>query len=990
MHEAPTGTVTLIFTDIQGSTMLWDTIGDEFLLALELHNLLVRQCLHQHNGYEVKTEGDAFMVAFVSASAATRFCLDVQLSLQNADWPAFLLEQSQVKAICGPSECGGFVGLRVRMGVHTGQPRCETDVLTGRMDYFGSDVNRTARVAALAQGGQILISNSAWKGMGGAPHDCLVEDLGVHGLSGLREPEHLRSLLPTRLNRRRFSVLGASREKRTNLHPGSDSFVGRKEEIKELDSRLVGGESRLVSLVGAGGAGKTRLSCSYGFSRQRHFPGGVWFCDLAETHDGLGILRAVGGAIGVPLTGQNPDMQLETWLRGRGNILLILDNFEQVVDCAPSTVSRWLDEVPRLRVLATTRIRLRIPLEEPLFIDPLPVHEAVLLFSDRAREHRSDFQLTDDNRQAVTEIVERLDCMSLAIELAAARMGVLSAADLLKRLSTRFKLLRNQHRDQAERQATLRGAIDWSWNLLKPWEKLALAQCSVFHGGFTTVDAEQVLNLDAFPEAPWAMDVLQSLLDQSLLRRTHPFPGHVRLGLYESVAEYARERLTDPASVTGPDGAALCGPDAARDRQIAHARWYGAITGRIAEQSLSTVQLLSQEWDNLIAGQGYALIEADSMAIRNCTLSANMLLERQGPFLPALSLLQAGVDSVALTPRDRTDLVVELGCVYHALGHKEQGLQLLQEGVDLVQDDAPCLQAAAAFHHLGRVLLHTGRVDKGVAFLKRSVEISEASGEDLQEGITLGHLGIHHKNIGESEEALTCYRKAIHLFEEKGGHGKQAPILGRMAYLHHQRGERELAMDCYGQALDRHREAGNRRNEGIVLANLAAMHLDQGETEPAVDLVEQAVDIHRDMNDLGPLVAALDRRAQVHWRQGRMQEAEADLAEAAGLVGDHWPMGRGINLSRWGELRIRQERLEEALRALEEAVELLEDTNQHEQGRAFCLLAKIAWQENDLETAKSHVGAAEDVAARAGASSVSPLGSRIVEMRERILGVRPF
>jgi tetratricopeptide (TPR) repeat protein len=498
------------------------------------------------------------------------------------------------------------------------------------------------------------------------------------------------------------------------------------------------------------------------------------------------------------------------------------------------------------------------------------------------------------------------------------------------------------------------------------------------------------LDLSAFPEAPWALDVLQSLLDQSLLRRTHPFPGHVRLGLYESVAEYARERLADPGAVTGPDGATLCGPDAARDRQIVHARWYGGIPERVAEQSLSKVQLLSQEWDNLIAGQGYALIEADSTAIRNCTLSANMLLELKGPFLPALDLLQAGVDSVALTARDRADLVVELGCVYHSLGHKEKGLQYLEEGVELLQDDAPCLQAAAAFHQLGRVLLHTGSVDKGVALLTRSVEISEASGEKFQEGITLGHLGIHHKNIGESEEALACYRKAIDLFEEEAAHGRQAPILGRMAYLHHQRGERELAMDCYGQALDRHRTAGNRRNEGIVLANLAAMHLDQRETEAAVDLAEQAVDIHRDMNDPGPLVAALDRRAQVHWRQGRMQEAEADLTEAAGLVGDHWPMGRGINLSRWGELRIRQKRLDEARTDLEQAVPLLEETNQHEQGRAFCLLAQIAWLHEDIETAKSHLSAAEAVAAKAGAGPESPLGSRILGMRERILGVTPF
>ena len=501
MLDAPTGQVTLVFTDVQGSTVLWDQVPDGMREALALHDAIMRETLAAADGYEVKTEGDAFMVAFASASAAVGWCLRVQERLMAADWPAEILCQDEAREVLAEDGTPVLRGLRVRMGAHAGTPICQPDPNTGRMDYFGGMVNRAARVGGAGHGGQILVSGSAWQEINGQADGAEVIDLGEHALKGLERREHLRQILPAPLAARSFPRVKTPNLKKTNLPVRLDSFFGREPEIEDLEKRVAEGQ-RLITLLGAGGTGKTRLSQRFGGKMLAQFPGGVWFADLTEARSLSGILSAMGTALDVPLTQKDPEAQLANAIMGRGRVLIILDNFEQVVEHGTETVGRWLQRAPEAVFLVSSRILLRIEGEEALYLDPLPVAEAVNLFYDRGRSVQPSFERSDDNEPIVTEICERLDCMSLAIELAAARVRMLAPDQIRQRLSQRFKLLRGQRRDLSDRQATLRGAIDWSWDLLKPYERSALAQLAIFHGGCTLEAAEAVINLDDFEDEP--------------------------------------------------------------------------------------------------------------------------------------------------------------------------------------------------------------------------------------------------------------------------------------------------------------------------------------------------------------------------------------------------------------------------------------------------------------------------------------------------------
>ena len=557
---APTGTVTLVFTDIQGSTMLWERFKTEFKKLLDLHNQIVRDLIEAHDGYEVKTEGDAFMVAFNHATDAVSFCLQSQLALHQAPWPAELLEPQDLKDVAGISEDGCFRGLRVRMGIHTGEPRCERDPLSGRMDYFGTVVNRAARVGHVGHGGQVVISETTYAQVQNQLDDILVLELGAIPLKGLGRPETLRQILPQELGNRKFPALNAPSLTHTNLPAQLDSFVGRDAELLRLEEQF-GEGARLITLLGSAGTGKTRLSIQYGNNCLRDYPGGIWFCDLTEARNVDSICKTIASALNIGVRSGDPVNSLANSLRERGRALLILDNFEQISDFAHETVEKWLQASPTTHLLVTSRERLGVEGEQIFFVDPLTQSEAVMLFVERAQAVQKDFQLTADNQIAIVEIVERLDRMSLAIELAAARTTILSPQKILERLSQRFKLLRGERRNVQERQATLHGAIDWSWHLLEPWEKLALAQISIFHGGFTLEAAEDVVDIEEWNEAPWVIDVLQALCDKSLLRIRETIPGHNRFFLYESIREYSAGQLLNPDAVHGPTENSLTGPD---------------------------------------------------------------------------------------------------------------------------------------------------------------------------------------------------------------------------------------------------------------------------------------------------------------------------------------------------------------------------------------------------------------------------------------------
>ncbi|MGZ3460986.1 MAG: ATP-binding protein, partial [Archangium sp.] len=435
---APTGTVALVFTDVQGSTRLWERCSAGMRAALDVHDEVLRSLLEAHGGYEVKTQGDSFMVAFGSAVEAVRWCLEAQRELLCAPWPPELLGEPDAAEQVGPQGMAVHRGLRVRMGVHLGEPECRVDERTGQADYFGRMVNVAARVASAGHGGQVLVSAAAWARVEGALEALggpVVRPLGDDHLKGLEEAVSLVELVPASLAERRFEPLRVERVRRGHVPAETGELVGRQEELALLRRSFAEG-ARLITLLGPGGMGKSRLATRFGNLElgECAWAGGVWMCELTDAAKVDDICHAVGQALGVVLNRSGEDSgpaeRLGRALAGRGEVMVILDNVEHVIQHMPATLGRWRSLAPRARFLVTSRESLLLPEEHVIDLAPLEVPEegearaerlarcdALRLFVQRARAVRGGFELTEAELPLVADIVRKLDGIPLAIEL---------------------------------------------------------------------------------------------------------------------------------------------------------------------------------------------------------------------------------------------------------------------------------------------------------------------------------------------------------------------------------------------------------------------------------------------------------------------------------------------------------------------------------------------------------------------------------------------
>jgi len=528
MTDLPTGTVTFLFTDIEGSTRLVQRLGERYPEVFERHCGILRKSFRDTGGREVGTEGDSFFIVFESAPAAVAGAVAAQRALSSYKWPQ-----------------GGPV--RVRIGLHTGEGTLGGD------NYIGIDVNRAARVAAAGHGGQVLLSSATRELVEQALADGLgLRDLGEHRLKDLAKPEHLFQLVIPGLPND-FPAPRSLEARPNNLPLELTSFIGRKREIEEVRRALE--ESRLVTLTGPGGTGKTRLGLQVGAELLDRFEHGVFFVGLAPVYDPDLLSSTIARALGVSEVGARPIMDtLKEYLRDR-ELLLILDNFEQIAGAAPTLVE-LLKAGPRLRLLVTSRAVLHVsgeaeyqvpPLELPDYrqLPPLEVlsqYEAVILFIQRAQAVRPGFTVTNENAPAVAEICARLDGLPLALELAAARVRLLTPQAILARLESRLTLLTGGARDLPARQQSLRDAIGWSYDLLDEPERALFRTLSVFVGGWNLEAAEVVCNPEGRLRVE-TLDALGSLADKSLIRQTETEGGEPRFRMLEVIREYALERL---------------------------------------------------------------------------------------------------------------------------------------------------------------------------------------------------------------------------------------------------------------------------------------------------------------------------------------------------------------------------------------------------------------------------------------------------------------
>jgi predicted ATPase/class 3 adenylate cyclase len=548
--ELPSGTVTFLFTDLEGSTRLWEEHPDMMQVALARHDELLRDAVESHGGFVVKTTGDGVHAAFATAPDALEAAVAAQLQLGAEAW-----ETTEP--------------LRVRMGIHTGL----AEVRDG--DYYGSAVNRAARLMAAANGGQILCSHaSANLVRDVAPHGSSLRDLGAHRLRDLATPEHVFQAAHDGLEQE-FPALQTASDAPGNLPTAATDFVGRDDEVAELKSLVE--RFRLTTLTGPGGVGKTRLAVQVAAASAASFADGVWFVDLAPIDASTFVAPAVAGVLGVA---EGREGDANDWLAralARRRALVILDNCEHVVDAAAEVARAMLRSCPGIVLVATSQEVLGIDGEHIFGVRPLPVPQepvsgavadlsrvlaspAVRLFAERANDARHGFEVDDSNADAVARLCARLDGIPLAIELAAARVASMSLGAMLDRLDERFRLL-GQGRRTIRRHQTLRAAVDWSYGLLDPVERTVFARLSVFAGSFTLSAAESVASGDLVGALD-VLDALTSLVAKSMVMvETAGFEDRYRL--LETLRDYGRERLGELAELD--------------ERHLRHADFYRAI-----------------------------------------------------------------------------------------------------------------------------------------------------------------------------------------------------------------------------------------------------------------------------------------------------------------------------------------------------------------------------------------------------------------------------
>jgi predicted ATPase/class 3 adenylate cyclase/DNA-binding SARP family transcriptional activator len=525
-EELPTGTVTFLFTDLEGSTRLWEEQAEAMAGALARHDAILRDAVEEHGGVVVKTTGDGVHAVFANASHAVAAAIAAQLALHAEPWPE-------------------ATPLRVRMGVHTG----EANQRDG--DYYGPALNQAARLMGIAHGGQIVCSGLV-ADLAGSQYQ--LEDLGLHRLRDVESALRVFQVNAPGLESR-FPPLASLDADRSNLPRELSGFVGRADDVTGVVKALA--ETRVVSIVGVGGVGKTRLALRVGGDLRADYTDGVWWCELSGVRDPGAIADAVAAALGyAPPQGASTFAGLAQFFRHK-QLLLVLDNCEHLLSAAGAFVRAMGESAPQLSVLATSREALGIhgertyplpALELPADASPFSVEssESGALFAIRASDARGSFLVTDENAAAIAEVCAHLDGNALAIELAAARTTVMSPAEIRARLDQRFRLLKTRGGDAAERHQTLHAAIDWSYDLLDPEEQALLQWLSVFVGDFDLSAATAVAAGTGLEEFD-AVDRLASLVAKSLVERSET-EGISRYRLLETIREYAAERLGDEGS----------------------------------------------------------------------------------------------------------------------------------------------------------------------------------------------------------------------------------------------------------------------------------------------------------------------------------------------------------------------------------------------------------------------------------------------------------
>ena len=805
LHETaslPSGNVAILFTDIEGSTLLWEQDGARMSQALAAHDALSRSAVERHGGRVVKMIGDGMQAVFDNALDALAATVDLQ------------------QALADPAATKG-VHLRIRCGLHAGVVERRDN------DYFGSSVNRAARIMGAAHGGQVLLSQAVVDCVRGTlPAAISLCDLGKVRLKDLANPEHVYQVVHARL-RQEFPALRSLEATPNNLPQQLTTFIGREHELAATAQLLR--SSRLLTLLGMGGIGKTRLALQIAADALDAYPDGVWLIDLAPIRDALLVASEVAQALSLQEEAARPAIEtLRTHLKSR-KTLIVLDNCEHLVDACADLSNSLLMVAPDLRMIATSREALRVPGEQVYVVLPLPAPDrtagidavsrcdAVRLFVDRARLYKSGFELLDGEAPTIAELCGRLEGIPLALELAAARMRTLSMVEINQRLRERFKLLTGGGRVRLERQQTLRALLDWSYDLLSESEQALFDRLCVFAGGFDLPAAEAICG-NAPLQSDDVLDVLSSLVDKSLVMAEEGVMGS-RYWTLETIRDYAREKLERRgefvAIATRHCDHFLRIAKAARDgmRGAEQSHWIRRIEADLDNLRAAITLALQGAVDPILAAkievalQGFRLLRGSCTEGRSNLRAALALPAVKGSPLAHAHALYAGAALAA----GQSDYA--------------EALQMLEACLELRLGVGTPVDIAATLSTLSIVRLNTGNVAKARDGEQEALRIFCQLGDRIGESIALLHLGQIALHVSEDAEARRYFEDCLVLAKQtkhREIEGECERMLGAVALY---TGRMDDARASFQRSLDVCRDAADQRNESTSLWWLARVDL---------------------------------------------------------------------------------------------------------------------------------------------------------------------
>ena len=948
MPALPAGTVTFLFTDIEGSTRLQQQLRDGYADLIEEHHRLLREAIAAHAGIEVDTAGDGFFVAFARATDAIAAAIDAQRALSGRPWP-------------------GGVAVAVRMGLHTGQPN------PSREKYIGLDVHRAARIAAVAHGGQVLCSQTTADLVERElPDGARLIDLGEHRLRDLDRPERLYQLCVPSLPAE-YPPLRTVSERPNNLPLQLTSLIGRGREIEALATLLRGDSARLVTLTGPGGSGKTRLAIQVAVQLIDEFSDGAFFVSLADIGDAGLVAPAIAQTLDVREARSTALIDsLKTILRERA-LLLILDNFEQVLDAGP-IVAELLGAAPSLRVIVTSRAPLHVRAEREFPVPSLALpdlrqapdaanlseYEAVSLFIDRARSVKPDFAVTDENLRDVAEICARLDGLPLAIELAAARCKLLPPSAMLARLAgeshgSPLQMLTGGARDLPARQRTLRETITWSYDLLTADEQALFRRLAVFAGGCTleAIDGvvsdehpstgepqrgsgraakagnksetqPSVLNLQSID----TFDLVASLVDKNLLRAVEATGAEARFGMLETVREFGVEILAASGELEAAKrahAAHFLGLAEEADPQLrgpAPAIWFDR---------------LEREHENLRAALRWLIEDHDGERALRLAVVLGWFWYVRGHLREARTLLGEvlGMFEVATASPLRAHVCWLAALCAWMLGDHGTSISLNAEALKIGRESNSAPDVAMSLGIRAVQAIDYGNYEAARGLLDEALAVSRAAEDRWVSSMTLYWLGIvalHHGDFGQAraleEEALairreiqarwavgTSLERLAELTGQQGDYAASRAFAEESLEIARELGSRRgtaralwslataaLADRDYGAARERFLESlavwhgtGERAFVPRALEGIAALAASLGAARTALVLAAAAA---RAREELGIVPVPLEQAFAARWLEPVRQGLPRDLAEAALAEGRALPLEEAIELAR--------------------------------------------------------------------------------------------